>query len=337
MVVRAKKVYQSFNKAYISLALLIGLYTGINLSGFYRDNSKLPNTLSEKELQKAVEERNRWKAKAIKLEIEASVSHNRVEELEHTLENLRESKGQQVSSSNPNSHPICQQLSYPTPSALALWNEHIHKILDSSKLLPNDHKFKFHDFTAELLQIISPRLPRSVKSIPKEWASVELVMTIAWERYQYMSLSEQEKAKVTNPPRPLKVLIMGGSLLVGRNCRKIMKELGLQFAMPNRVCTWSNRLEQFLNQLFDGKIVEVTKVAMGGTNTATGSVIFQYDLVPEQARDADIVINAYSTNDMHILTILEAQSSNTTLRDKVCFGLMFDWVDIMLLFSKPLF
>jgi len=134
---------------------------------------------------------------------------------------------------------------------------------------------------------------------------------------------------VTSPPRPLKILLMGGSLLVGRNCRKIMKELGLQFTMPNRVCTWSNRLEQFLNQLFDGKLVEVTKVAMGGTNTATGSVIFQYDLVPEQARDADIVINAYSTNDMHILTILEAQSSNTTLRDKVCIDFMLDQVDLL--------
>jgi hypothetical protein len=55
---------------------------------------------------------------------------------------------------------------------------------------------------------------------------------------------------------------------------------------------------------------------MGGTNTATGSVIWQYDLVPEEARNPDIVLNAYSTNDMHILTVLEAESSNITLRDR---------------------
>ena len=64
---------------------------------------------------------------------------------------------------------------------------------------------------------------------------------------------------------------------------------------------------------------------MGGTNTATGNVIFQYDLIPPKIQNPDIVINAYSTNDMHILTVLEAQSSNTTLRDRV-FEMTQDFV-----------
>eukprot|EP00531_Pseudo-nitzschia_arenysensis_P007313 CAMPEP_0116153354 /NCGR_PEP_ID=MMETSP0329-20121206/21200_1 /TAXON_ID=697910 /ORGANISM="Pseudo-nitzschia arenysensis, Strain B593" /LENGTH=447 /DNA_ID=CAMNT_0003650257 /DNA_START=222 /DNA_END=1564 /DNA_ORIENTATION=- len=99
------------------------------------------------------------------------------------------------------------------------------------------------------------------------------------------------------------------------------RELDFKFGMPKRECNWSSRLGVFLNRFFlgdrnDEKLIELSKVAMGGTNTATGSVIWQYDLVPEEARNPDIVINAYSTNDLHILTVMEAQSSNTTLRDK---------------------
>ena len=56
---------------------------------------------------------------------------------------------------------------------------------------------------------------------------------------------------------------------------------------------------------------------MGGTNTAVGSQIFEYDLVPEEARHPDIVINGYATNDMHVLTVLEAQSGNQTLSQRV--------------------
>jgi lysophospholipase L1-like esterase len=146
-------------------------------------------------------------------------------------------------------------------------------------------------------------------------------MAVAWERYRYLQLSPQQRAAVP-PPRPLKILIMGGSLLVGTNCGKTKSELGFQFAMPKRECNWSNRLGEFLNPYFGNSffcldMVQVTKVAMGGTNTATRNVIWQYDLIPEEARNPDIVFNAYSTNDMHILTILEAQSANTTLRDKV--------------------
>ena len=47
-------------------------------------------------------------------------------------------------------------------------------------------------------------------------------------------------------------------------------------------------------------LFDVTKIAMGGTNTAVGSQVLQYDLLPEEARNPDIVLNAYSTNDMHV-------------------------------------
>merc|ERR1712238_386628 len=176
----------------------------------------------------------------------------------------------------------------------------------------------FHDFTSQLLQIISPRLQRSVKTVPYDWRPVENALTVSWERYKYLQLPQKDRHAMTinEKPRPLKILIMGGSLLVGTNCRMLMKELNFQFQLPKRECTWSYRVGQFLNAFFLGEsknreepLVQVTKVAMGGTNTATGSAIWKYDLVPEEARNPALVINAYSTNDMHILTVLEAESS----------------------------
>ena len=87
--------------------------------------------------------------------------------------------------------------------------------------MPNDAKFKLDDFTAELLQIITPRLPRSVKSVPYEWAPLERVMTVAWE------LPKHKRDAVDSPPRPLKILLMGGSRLVGTNCQEMLVELTL--------------------------------------------------------------------------------------------------------------
>ena len=47
--------------------------------------------------------------------------------------------------------------------------------------------------------------------------------------------------------------------------------------------------------------------------------------MPPEAKNPDIIINAYATNDMHIITMLEAQQGNTTLRDKV-FDMIQDFV-----------
>ena len=88
--------------------------------------------------------------------------------------------------------------------------------------------------------------------------------------------------------------------------------------VQNRECTYSNRLQKFLDA-FSGMpdLFQITKIAMGGTNTAVGSQVFDFDLLPEQAQDADIVINGYATNDMHVLSVMEALSNNKTLGDYV--------------------
>ena len=364
-------VSTKFSSIRFFLAVLIGLYIGINISGLFHNDTTLeyhgphsaPGTSSGNEdsnrirqqLEKSQAEVKRWKAEAEKLKNDHSSSLRNLDQLKKVSCTQEEDETKQKSDkindttssssqlaslnklSNTNTHPFCQSvLPHPAPTAMSLWNEHILQILSASRV-PNDSRFMFHDFTSQLLQIISPRLQRSVKTVPYDWRPVENALTVGFERYKYLQLSQEERHATTinnsndvPPPRPLKILIMGGSLLVGTNCRMLMKELNFQFQLPKRECTWSNRVGQFLNSFFvndnnsskkkkgdvEEPLVHVTKVAMGGTNTGTGSVIWQYDLIPEEARNPDIVINAYSTNDMHILTALEAESANTTLRER---------------------
>jgi hypothetical protein len=351
------------------MSLMVGVYIGVNLSfvNTYHDSLNEQHAASLHRppgsaqrqlevLQVRVERSKREASQAmdhvLRLEMALQECQQRQPPPNETIvqksssqssissNNSSRSRSSSNNSNNNMEHPICQLLPVPTPSASGLWHNYIMNVLQATRL-PNDRRFKFHDFTAELLQIISPRLPRSVKTVPQEWKSLEYAMTIGWKRYQYLQERRQQQPQnpklVTHPPpRPLKVLVMGGSLLVGTNCRQVFSELqlGSQMGLPKRDCTWSNRLGKFLNMVFgvefdsktlqpirmdshNGYLFDVTKVAMGGTNTATGSVILEYDLIPENARNPDIIINAYATNDMHILTILEAQSQNSTLRDKV--------------------
>jgi hypothetical protein len=250
---------------------------------------------------------------------------------------------------------------------MQVWTSFLKRIHRASQLTFNDPRYLFHDYTAQLLQIITPRLPRSVTSLPREWKRVEIILDKLEKRYSYIRLLQQQQQQqqqqpgnnttlsndMTIPP-PVKIVVLGGSVLVGRNCRKLYSDMKLQMTLPNRHCTYSNRLQVFLNQIFSPNntvlyesnkkfknqreppspsistgaiaLFDVTKIAMGGTNTAVGSQVLQYDLLPREARNPDIILNAYSTNDMHILTILEAASKgNITLRQRV-FDMVQDFV-----------
>ena len=234
-------------------------------------------------------------------------------------------------------NPVCRALPQPIPHAAALWTHYLAEIHKASQI-PNDHRYYFHDFTAQLLHLVSPRLPHSIKTLPKDvpsgqWTKLEEILQVAHLRYDYVTNPHAWQGRT--PPRPVRILVMGGSLLVGMNCRKLVKELGFQLRLPLSDCSWANRLEKLLNQFLLGKqikqiqdqelIVHVDKVAMGGTNTETGTAILEYDLMPSEAKHPDIIINAYATNDMHILTMNEALAGNTTLRDKV-FDMVQDFV-----------
>lgn len=309
------------------LSLLTDNYS--NTRGDALDNARYQSEMYEtyEQLKNSKDEITRLESMTYSLSDKYKSSLQKIQELENSC-HIKDENKSDVKSAKANIHPVCQIIMRnPVPTAMDLWNQHMPKIFSASRI-PRDTKFMYHDFTAQILQIISPRLPRSVKTTPFDWRPVENALTVAWERYQYLQLrkSEREAIAISDKPRPLKILVMGGSLLVGTNCPKMNKELNFQFGMPKRECNWSFRIQHFLNNFFLGdkptkeirteELFDVEKVAMGGTNTATGSVIWQYDLIPEEARNPDIVINAYSTNDMHILTVLEAESSNITLRDR---------------------
>jgi hypothetical protein len=58
--------------------------------------------------------------------------------------------------------------------------------------------------------------------------------------------------------------------------------------------------EDYYSSLWD--LVQVTTIGMGGTNTLMGNVLLEYNLLPVSARYADVIVSAYSSNDMHHTT-----------------------------------
>ena len=224
--------------------------------------------------------------------------------------NTAEKKSVAAATVADNRSPYCAFVPNPVPSTVGLWNSMLNTIIQASKH-EKDHRFKLHYFTAQLLHLVSPdRLARSTMALPHDWTPVQRVMKTLHDRYLFLTQGAPQTRK-------LKILVMGGSLIVGANCRKVITDLNLGIKMPVKLCVWPHRLETFLNKMLGGDYVEVHKIALGGTNTQTGFVMLDSNFLPDEAKDPDIVINAYSTNDMHILTVLQAQEGNQTLRDKV--------------------
>ena len=223
-------------------------------------------------------------------------------------------------------HPVCQAMANESP--MSLWTRHAAQILNASQLTKADPQFYFHDFHAALLALVSPRLHHAIQTIPADLSSMDRILRKAHARYLYLQDPHNHP-----PAPPIHMLIMGGSVLIGRNCRKLRSDLKMNIQLPLRECTWSFRLQEFVNNfvtqllLASGRaslpqqpqqqLVVVTPIALGGTNTNIGRMVMDYDLMPEQARHPDIIINGYATNDMHILTALEASGKNTTLGDMV--------------------
>ena len=212
------------------------------------------------------------------------------------------------------------------PHVLDVWNADLTRIIDASKLYPKG-PFFFRNYVMQLLHMVSPdRLARSTLSLPHEWQPVQRAMSVLWERYNFITTkvtgikSKGKRAAVLNspdsPPK-LKIVIFGGSVLVGRNCPRIRKVHGIPITLPMRECSWAFRLQAFLNNILGGLTVEVHKVSVGGTNSETGGILIDFDLIPEEAKNPDIIINAYSTNDMHVSTVKEALENGQTLSEKV--------------------
>lgn len=209
---------------------------------------------------------------------------------------------------------LCGALGSHSP--LKLWMDHISDILAASQHHHYDKKFSLKTLVAYVLQLITPRLHLAQRAVPNNWKHIENVMSKLDARFSYL----QSEGDGNSPPPPIKILVMGGSVTMGINCKS-----GIRF-YDNNPCAWPAQLERLVNQAMhrflglenvsnDDKqynLIHVHNAAVGGTNTAVGTKILKYHILSEPSYD--IIINAYSTNDMHVNTMKEAQEAGLTIQ-----------------------
>ena len=228
---------------------------------------------------------------------------------------------------------------FASASTMNLWLRYIDPILKGTQH-PKDPKFILHDFTAHILQFITPRLPLGVKSLPRSLATpnhamtstLQQVMERAYVRYRYLQAASHGKHTdgENKEPPPIKIVVLGGSVTYGNNCYSPNLRAHLSD------CAWPKRLEILINRFFAptgphsvGPMIEVHNLGAGGTNTKVGQALLAYDLLPEKAKHADIIINAYSTNDMHWNTMQEIKEQNVPHIEGV-FDMMQGFVRVAL-------
>ena len=76
-------------------------------------------------------------------------------------------------------------------------------------------------------------------------------------------------------------------------------------------CSWP-RLEQLVNNLVGGPLIKIYNGARGGANSQVGRALLHY-LPPHGDSYYDLIINAHSVNDQHVLIMIEAGLYNTSL------------------------
>ena len=252
---------------------------------------------------------------------------------------------------------ICSLLPDPIPSALSIWSNHVPKILNATQH-PEDEHYAYREFTSLLLHIMTPdRIQRGVKTLPLDWTPVERGLDVMYKRWKFIQdkvNAYRAKSNLTSNapippnvlhdihkdekiPRPLHVLVMGGSVTMGVVCHiNPVKQTGI----ARRNCAWSGRMTSFLSILLGGyELVQFHNVALGGTNTESGTIMWDYSLLSGDKPYPDVVINAYAvsfeiylrvilflsliiepysiyilkTNDMHYNSVQTALAKNITL------------------------
>ena len=159
---------------------------------------------------------------------------------------------------------LCELLQQKSP--MQLWTENMEAIFNANKM-PLDGAYKLHDITAHVLQIITPRLGLGQRSLPRQ--GVQAVLDKIQARWDFVNNKSTVKVK------PLRIIVLGGYVTMGVACNT-----GIRKYDYNK-CAWLSRLEVLINTLAgSAQMVEVINLAVGGSNTATGAALLQYDLVP---------------------------------------------------------
>jgi hypothetical protein len=190
-------------------------------------------------------------------------------------------------------------------------------------------------------------MQRGVKTLPLDWTPVERGLDVIYKRWKFIQNevdSYRSKNNIPadnavppnvmedihkNPkiPRPLNVVVMGGSVTMGVVCHI---NPVTQTGIARRNCAWPGRMTSFFSKLFGGyELVQFHTVAMGGTNTESGITMWDYSLLPGDTPYPDVVINAYAVSIKICRTafklILNMRSSETaaSLRQMICTTTQF--------------
>ena len=239
---------------------------------------------------------------------------------------------------------ICQAL-HPK-SSNALWIEHRINILNSSIIEKNESLPTIMN-RRRLLASLTPRLPLSVQTnIQRDPTLWESILQKLMKRYEFMqemfeanmNMSSYHTASTSMPP-PVRVVVLGGSVTRGVRCflaprtnskPKNTSSTAQALDEEFRTCAWPNRLENLINQLAWNylssryntttedhieelpKLVEIRNEAVGATNTAVGTPLLKYRVLPS-LETADVLIHAYSTNDVGLGVATENRTYQTLL------------------------
>lgn len=240
-----------------------------------------------------------------------------IDDLHKTIENIQKSSENKFNLSfEASNRPsgFCSLLPQPTPSALSMWSSRLSQILDASQH-PEDKNHVYNEFTKLLLHFMTPdRMQRGVKTLPLDWTPVEKGLDVMYKRFMFIQNEVDSYRKKNNLesdtdvplnvlqdiqksdkiPRPLHVVVMGGSVTVGVVCNiNPVTKTGI----ARRSCAWPGRMNYFFTMLFGGyQLIQFHNVAMGGTNTESGITMWDYSLLPGETPYPDVVINAYAVS-----------------------------------------
>ena len=233
-----------------------------------------------------------------------------------------------------NNAEICRALPHPVPDATYLWNQHLADIHQSMRH-GQDDGYVFHDLTAHILHLLTPiRLQRSRLTPPTDYKHVGRILDKAYQRYVYYKQhraptqrrqtaagDEQRYERIDdrdgNAPSPVNILVMGGSVAMGVLCKENPVTTEGLGRYARRGCAWPMRLEMFVNNALRADVIRVQTVTLGGTNSESGISIWKYGLQPDDYPHPDILVNSYSTNDVHVNSVQAAAARNQTIHQAV--------------------
>ena len=167
------------------------------------------------------------------------------------------------------------------PSAMSLWAQNLPLIHKHSKQYYDTSYDRLSDLTAETLNIITPRLPSSTMTMPRDWSAFRHVLELVYNRLKYLRLSKESKNKTEQPPNPIRIVVLGGSVTFGMGPQFYLQAMGvsLRKLVQMKELRWSNILSQLINNMVKdveglgneeiSDLVEVHNIAVGGRNSVS--------------------------------------------------------------------